>query len=549
MEDEIQPYESPEKKKKGRKPGRKYVLDIGVVKTMASGLPTKFLATFWWVITIITFIFGAGGLIYVISKLYFRKPLDWSYALIISPYSREVQMVVYTVKESTRDIIVRMDANITFSYHIETMGVNHVFKRKFAAAQRLVPWLSRSSSPIIFAGGDTMRSLRKDKTAFYNQIMDEIRNMLTKSQLKFLPHYMRTLEEWEEALHGWVTANYLSDFLSKGRQAIKAKRDIFTTRNTLGALDFGHTSMHISYEIPRILDHIPIPATVKNNAREITLFGRSNWGKLQQDGLPCYPETDDYTRPGAKYKTKPSRFALYSHKEYVFEACSRTTRMERNYGPKNLVTTVGRPNPETCKDHVKDIIDKCKEEFVYFDCPEFTFPERPYNVIFTGFNEFAAFAELAGLKTGDDKNKWDERRKEICGIKNMEQLTIKFPSRTADKKAYEFLCIAITFLLQILRDKIKLSNEEWKTLRFNHDIDDTRITWLLGYVLNVTSSLPTTSPFHELFTLNAIFIEGLACAAMLTVSSVALSFALRCFGRDMEKNQMLSMYICSYAKT
>ncbi|KAG8224472.1 hypothetical protein J437_LFUL003195 [Ladona fulva] len=89
------------------------------------------------------------------------------------------------------------------------------------------------------------------------------------------------------------------------------------------------------------------------------------------------------------------------------------------------------------------------------------------------------------------------------------------------------MCLMITYLYYFLSEKLQLSELEWSRLRIVQDIDKTKVSWYLGYVANITNSLPTSTAFYGEISIEDLLTEGLIFTSILTISSVTVAFALR----------------------
>lgn len=123
-------------------------------------------------------------------------------------------------------------------------------------ARAIVPAQSWSVTPVFLFGTAGMRRMN---SMDQNNVMTEIRSILSLSGLNFQPEWARVISGTEEGVFGWISLNAASGMLGSD--------------TTFGALDLGGSSLEVTYAIPRSLANDSENNQTKLNTPNVSLLG------------------------------------------------------------------------------------------------------------------------------------------------------------------------------------------------------------------------------------------------------------------------------------
>ncbi|XP_060763388.1 ectonucleoside triphosphate diphosphohydrolase 2 [Neoarius graeffei] len=355
-------------------------------------------------------------------------------------------------------------------------------------AKQDIPKTRHHVTPLYLGATAGMRLLNISRPKESNAILKEVEEKLKSYPFQFKGATILTGQE--EGAYGWVTVNYLlENFIKYGFVG----RWLFPGKETVGALDFGGASTQITFETKDKVED-------KNNLVMLQLYGRNYslytqsflcYGRDQMlqkllahlvqsqgtDGLitnPCYPPN---------YNVSKTLDMLFD------SACTVHSKPTQLKGDKTL-QIIGSGNYKECLGNMSQIFSfqSCN----YSKC-SFNGVFQP-NVVgkfiaFSAFYYTYDFLKQAVDITITSPKLLEEAAMTVCNMSFQEMLQ-KVPGQQERLQDY---CSVTVFIQVLLLKGYGFDLNSFSHIAFQKTAGDTSIGWALGYILNLSSLVPSES--------------------------------------------------------
>ncbi|XP_047448186.1 ectonucleoside triphosphate diphosphohydrolase 2-like [Mugil cephalus] len=356
-------------------------------------------------------------------------------------------------------------------------------------AVKIIPKARHSQTPLCLGATAGMRLLDLVNSTESQQVLREVKRKLQSYPFNFKEAVI--LSGQDEGAYGWVTVNYLlGNFVKYGFVG----KWLNPGKTTIGALDLGGASTQITFETSEKIED-------PHNAKALRLYGQNhtlytqsflcygqdqflrkllallikNAGITSQVSHPCYPRQFNMT-----IKLGEDVFDSPCTKEY------KPPKFDRN----KVVTVVGTGDYQTC-------LDSVKEMFSFDNC---SFSRCSFNGVFqpkvTGnFMAFSAFffshsylTRLTNITITSPHNMKKATRL-VCNMTISEMM-----AKTKQAAKYmKNVCAVSHFVQVLLMEGYHFDEASFPSISFQKKAEGASVGWALGYMLNISNTVPTES--------------------------------------------------------
>ncbi|XP_072323009.1 ectonucleoside triphosphate diphosphohydrolase 3 [Scyliorhinus torazame] len=373
-----------------------------------------------------------------------------------------------------------------------------------------IPEDKHNSTPLYFGATAGMRLLQLENAEAADSILSEIKDYLRSSPFDFKG--VKIISGKEEAVYGWITANYLLDNWPQRRSWKQRQRKI--TVRTTGTLDLGGASTEIAFVPKR---HFQLDETVI-----ITLYNYEY--KVYIQSLACYGRDeaekmyrakiieDSMNASSIEDPCIPSDYNLTLQLKNIFDGLCTGVEIPTGYDHDNNVTFIGTGNPGLCKDKLWSIF-----QFKTINI-EGNWVERnrqpKIDGHFVAFSGFAYTMQALNLPKTFSMKTFTKTVQDFCR-KNWDQVQQLFPSvKDPVRRSY---CFNANYIHTLLWQGYNFNRESWKRICFQEEMRNNSFGWALGYMLNLTNMIPS-----EYQVIQTPISEGVFCGLLFLFSTLVL---------------------------
>uniref|UniRef100_A0A6I8NSW7 Ectonucleoside triphosphate diphosphohydrolase 8 n=1 Tax=Ornithorhynchus anatinus TaxID=9258 RepID=A0A6I8NSW7_ORNAN len=385
----------------------------------------------------------------------------------------------------------------------------------------LIPDHLHRGTPTFLGATAGMRLLSQQNSSQADQLFEEISKTLRQFPVDFRGAQLLTGNE--EGSFGWITINYLLESLVK--YSFAGRWMLPTAAELVGALDLGGASTQITFRPQR-------PGGDPGTQEDFRLYG-DNYTVYTHSYL-CYGR-DQALKMLQAHLVQASRSRRVDHPCYpsgfqetlLLEGLynSSCTRRPDRYNPRSEILLSGTGDPEACFSAVRTL-------FNFSSCggrEDCAFNGVYQPAVYGKFYAFSAFYytfNFLNLTQGQSLSVTNATIWEFCK-KRWDELETSYPDQ---KKRLPNYCPTAVYILTLLLDGYKFTDESWSTISFRKQAADADIGWSLGYMLNLTNMIPSEKPAWSRAQNRDVWIAAvsfLVLAVSLTVAALAVQYFCR----------------------
>ncbi|KAG7476850.1 hypothetical protein MATL_G00087190 [Megalops atlanticus] len=425
-----------------------------------------------------------------------KEPPDYMYGVVLDAGSSHTAMYIYkwpADKQNGTGIVTQHSechakGGGISSYAGKPGGAGHSLEACLDKAMKDIPKSRHQLTPVYLGATAGMRLLNMSSPSDSDQILQEVGQKIRSYPFNFRGASILTGQD--EGAYGWVTVNYLlENFVKYGFIG----RWLNPGRETVGALDFGGASTQITFLTQDSIEDKDSSKTLRLYGRDYTLYTHSFlcYGRdqvlrrllaylVQSQGYassishPCYPEGHSVTMTLDK----------------VFDSPCTADKRPSPYKPSAPLTVLGSGHYSHCLGNVSQLFSfgscsfsQCSFDRVFQPNVSGSF------MAFSAFFYTHSFLERATGITVTTPALLEEAVRAVCNMSYQEMLA-KDPGQEPRLKDY---CSTAMFIQVLLLQGYRFDEQSFQRISFQVKAGDTSVGWALGYMLSLSSLLPSES--------------------------------------------------------
>ncbi|KAI1882548.1 hypothetical protein AGOR_G00251880 [Albula goreensis] len=424
------------------------------------------------------------------------EPPDYMYGIVLDAGSSHTTLYIYkwpADKQNGTGIVTQHS-----ECHVKGGGISSYAGLDGGAAGSLqaclddavrdIPKARHELTPVYLGATAGMRLLNISSPRGTERILREVSHKIRSYPFNF--QGATILSGKEEGAYGWVTVNYLQEnFIKYGFVG----RWLSPGKDTVGALDLGGASTQITFLTRDVVES-------RENSITLRLYGHNY--ALYTHSFLCYGRDQVLRRLLALLVESQGSSGTVSHPclpadhsvsmvmgEVFDSPCTAQFRPDP-YDPRAPLTVQGSGQYQQCLDLVMDLFtfDRCSFSQCSFD----QVFQPNVSGSFMAFSAFFYVHSFLKLSTGISVSTpamMEQAARSVCGMTFQEMLAIA-PDQ---KKRLQDYCATSVFVQVILLQGYRFDKVSLPRVSFQSKAGGTSIGWALGYMLSLTSLLPTES--------------------------------------------------------
>ncbi|XP_075761953.1 ectonucleoside triphosphate diphosphohydrolase 8-like isoform X2 [Pelodiscus sinensis] len=458
-------------------------------------------------------------------------PPRTKYGLVLDAGSSHTALYVYqwpAGKENGTGIVSQAAACTVpgpgiSSYADDPAGAGASLRACLDTAMTLIPAKQQRETPAYLGATAGMRLLREQNSTKADLVFAEVSRTIRQYPVAFQGAQILTGNE--EGSFGWITINYLLEKL--GKFSFTGAWTHPEAAAVVGALDLGGASTQITFHPGRAVEDNSTQALFRLYGASYSLYTHSYlcYGASQalrrllavlreenpslQLSHPCYPRG---------YEENVTAAALYA---------SPCVPAPAAQDPQQVLTVRGTGAPAECRRAVRKLFNftacganrTCGFNGVY---------QPPAHGQFFAFSGFYSVFHFLNLTSGQPLSDVQATVERFCA-KEWREVQAMRPA--LNKTRLQDYCGASTYILTLLLQGYKFSNQTWSNIQFRQQVAAVDVGWSLGYMLNLTNAVPTEAPERVKGQRPALWAAAVLTAcltlALLLWSSLALCYQRR----------------------
>ncbi|XP_056146867.1 ectonucleoside triphosphate diphosphohydrolase 2-like [Lampris incognitus] len=456
-----------------------------------------------------------------------REEPEFMYGIVLDAGSSHTALYIYkwpADKQNGTGVVTQHS-----ECHAKGGGISSYKGQRGAAGQSLEPCLDQAVkdipksrhhlTPVYLGATAGMRLLRISYAEESSEILQEVGQKIQSYPFNYQGAAILTGQE--EGAYGWVTVNYLlENFIKYGFVGHWLSSD----RPTVGALDFGGASTQITFATQDEVED-------KRDMINLRLYGQTY--SLYTHSFLCYGQDEVLKRllahliesqgfsGSVSHPCLPADLGIAVKLDKVFDSpCTADRKPSLNNSQEALIVQ-GTGHYEYCLSNVSEI-------FSFDSCP---FSKCSFDKVFqpnvTGsFMAFSAFfyihsflQRITGIPVRTP-SQLAEAAKMICNM-GFDELALLAPDQTSHLQDY---CAASVYIQVLIMRGYGFDEASFPRISFQRKAGDTSVGWALGYMLSLSSLLPSEGvALRKALTPGAwgalIFLSVLLLASVLVYSS------------------------------
>ncbi|MBN3292968.1 ENTP8 diphosphohydrolase, partial [Polypterus senegalus] len=485
----------------------------------------------------------------LINLSWVSLPVGYKYGLVFDAGSTHTALFLYKWQEDkqnstglvTQVMVCDVDGPGISSYATNPPAAGQSLKVCLDTAVAAVPQEKQREAPIYLGATAGMRLLNITSPSQSDQVLAEVAKFIQLYPFDF--RGARIISGDEEGAYGWVTINYLlqsfikgagrlpfgvlvspsaTRFVSRGCGQLSLSGLVFgqiisigytfegkwklpTSAKTLGAMDLGGASTQLTFT----------PAVAikdKNYESNFTLYG--NKYNVYTHSYLCYGKEQAMKKVQAnliqeqavKKKVQANLIQPSSLSNPIDHPCYPTgyqlnttlgaifnspcVSYSGNSSLSMLVIFTGTGNVSKCQDIIRGIFNfqACSSKT---DCTFDGVYQPPISGNFFAFSAFFYTFDILKLTPKASLSVTLDTISKFCQ-KTWAQLKAEYPTEKEDR--LRDYCASGYYITTLLVNGYKFNGTSWDNIQFQKKADDMDIGWTLGYMLNLTNLIPSTSP-------------------------------------------------------
>ncbi|KAL6475383.1 hypothetical protein MHYP_G00164230 [Metynnis hypsauchen] len=438
-----------------------------------------------WIICISVF-FVVGIIAMVVVAVVQNKPLHqkYKYGIVLDAGSSHTSLYIYqwpAEKENNTGMVQqKLACNVKgkgiSSYSAEPKKAGESLKECMDEASVTIPNHRHHETPVYLGATAGMRLLKMENDAASEKVLESVEGFLQTYPFSY--QGARIITGQEEGAFGWITVNYLKNYLRKGS-------------GTLGALDLGGASTQITFVSGQNLES-------PDNSIDFRLYG--NDYQLYTHSFLCYGK-DQALKLSLANKIQSTHQQLTDnitlqdpcfHKGYkatkTFEDVFNSPCVEGLNLTQKKFMHVGLGDGVACHATVIKVFND--SHCTHSTCSFNGVFQPPVEGKFGAFSAFYFVMNFLNL-TSYSLDEAKEQLKKYCATP---WNTIKQNHPDVKEKYLSEYCFSGTYILTLLEDGYNFTSKNWKDIEFIKQIGDSDAGWTLGYMLNLTNMIPAEAP-------------------------------------------------------
>ncbi|NXI27447.1 ENTP8 diphosphohydrolase, partial [Sterrhoptilus dennistouni] len=328
---------------------------------------------------------------------------------------------------------------------------------------------------------------REENSSKAERVLAEVSKAIGEFPVDF--RGARILSGSEEGSFGWITVNYLLETLVKFSFAERWEHPQDT--EVLGALDLGGASTQITFQPG-------LPVQDRNTSVFFRLYGTDY--SLYSHSYLCYGQSQALKRLLAALH-QASSSAQFSQPCYPRGYQEQLTVAElydspcvprpSGASPGLVLTVTGTGEPAACASAVQRLFN--------FSCPGAQGPcgfngvhQPPVRGRFFAFAGFYYTFNFLNLTHQESLSEVNATILSFCR-RNWTEVRALFPN---DLKYLPTYCSVGIYILTLLLQGYKFDEHTWTNIHFSKQAANTDIGWTLGFMLNLTNTIPAEALQH-----------------------------------------------------
>ncbi|XP_053337084.1 ectonucleoside triphosphate diphosphohydrolase 2-like [Clarias gariepinus] len=437
-----------------------------------------------------------GILLLAINTEDVKEPGDYMYGIVLDAGSSHTAMFIYKWPADKQN-----DTGIVSQHsecHVKGGGISSYMGKRGEAARSLelcmekamrdIPKARHPVTPLYLGATAGMRLLNISNPKESDGILKEVEEKLKSYPFRFKGATILTGQE--EGAYGWVTVNYLlENFIKYGFVG----HWLSPGKETVGALDFGGASTQITFETKENVED-------KKNLMTLQLYGR-NYSIYTQSFL-CYGRDQMLRKLLAHLVQSQGTDGPITHPCYpaghnvsqslnsLFDSPCTAPNKPTPFNGDQQLQIIGSGNHQHCLGNMSQI-------FSFTSC---SYSKCSFNGVFqpnvTGkFMAFSAFyynydfLQQATKITVTSPKHLEEAAITVCNMSFQEMLK-EVPDQMSRLQDY---CASTVFMQVLFLNGYGFDLNSFSRISFQKKAGDTSIGWALGYILNLSSLVPSQS--------------------------------------------------------
>ncbi|XP_038623914.1 ectonucleoside triphosphate diphosphohydrolase 8-like [Tachyglossus aculeatus] len=356
------------------------------------------------------------------------------------------------------------------SYASEPQKAGNSLRECLDQAMKIIPAARQRQTPVFLGATAGMRLLSMQDKKAADQILDEVAKTIQGYPVDF--REAQIISGKDEGGYGWLTTNYLLKSFTKGTPA-------------LGALDLGGASTQISF--------IPLSGnTNPNTTSSYQLYGHNY--TIYTHSYLCYGQ-DQARKQVIQRLVEENLQGEVQHPCYPKNFKKPVNLSEELVSPCTNQTWVSQLGPAKRDLKGTGNFDKCRnvvERIFKFDCQtkSCAFNEiyqPPLTGKFFAFSAYYYTFNFLNLTAEPDLHKVENAIRMFC-YRSWDDLTKNYPGEK--KERLQNYCGNAIYILTLLLKGYKFNKDNWNSIQFKQHAGDSEIGWTLGYMLDLTNSIP-----------------------------------------------------------
>ncbi|XP_072521032.1 ectonucleoside triphosphate diphosphohydrolase 2-like [Salminus brasiliensis] len=437
-----------------------------------------------------------GILLLAINTEDIEEPPQHMYGIVLDAGSSHTAMFIYkwpADKQNGTGIVSQHS-----ECHVKGGGISSYAGSKGGAAHSLVecmehaireiPKARHQLTPVYLGATAGMRLLNISHPQESDDILKEVGEKLKSYPFNFKGATILTGQE--EGAYGWITVNYLlENFIKYGFVG----RWLSPGKKTVGALDFGGASTQITFETKDQVENA-------GNLMELRLYGRDY--RIYTQSFLCYGrdqmlrkllaqlvETQGSDGP-ITHPCYPADYQVSINLDTVFDSPCTADRKPNPYNGNKELQIQGSGNYHHCLGNMSSI-------FSFQSC---SYSKCSFNGVFQpnvsgNFMAFSAFYYIhsflqhtTGIAVTSPKL-LEEAAITVCNM-SFQEMLMKVPDQKTRLQDY---CAATVFMQTLLVHGYGFDRHSFPQISFQKKAGETSVGWALGYMLKLSSLLPSES--------------------------------------------------------
>ncbi|XP_078071646.1 ectonucleoside triphosphate diphosphohydrolase 3 [Mustelus asterias] len=458
----------------------------------------------------IVVLFGSVIIVVTISMLqHLRRialPSGFKYGIVFDAGASRTTVYVYNwpaekmnntgvVNESH---VCHVEGPDISSYDSDPAQAAHSLQKCLNETMEKIPEDKHNSTPLYFGATAGMRLLQIENAKVATRILMEIKAYLQSSPFDLKD--VKVISGKEEAIYGWITANYLLDNFSQ-RRTWKQPTRLFTMKTT-GTLDLGGASTEIAF--------VPERYAYVNETITITLYSYNF--KVYIQSLACYgrDEAEKMYRARVIWDSKnassiedpciPSNYNLTLQLRKIFDGLCPGVKIPNGYDRDNNITFIGIGKPRLCEDKLFSMFNFTSINSEGNWIQRKHLPEFRGN--FVAFSGFYYTMQALNLSNYFSMKTFTLTVQDFCQ-KNWDQVQQLFPNvKDSFRGSY---CFNAIYVYTLLKRGYNFDQVSWNRINFQEETRSSSFGWALGYMLNLTNMIPSQNQVIQTPISEAVF--------------------------------------------